>query len=401
MKKFKYRAKSADGQLVAGKVEARDENQAISLLRQRQLTIISLYLDEKNPRVIKFIPFARKTSFTEVVNFTRQLSTMITAGLSLTEALSLLEAQVSPAFYNVLSDIRRRLEGGNNLGSALKNHPKIFSKTYVASVRAGETAGALDKVLARLATNLEKQRDFLGKVKGAMMYPAIVLIGMVLVSAAMMIFVLPQMMGFYENFDVELPTPTRILMAVSNFAASFWWLGALLIGALVYFFKASQKTSVGRRQCARFIFKLPIIGNVSKKVILTEFTRTLSLLIETGIPIIESLDIVGEAAGNEIYKTDIARAAKKVEKGFPLAAALAESEYFPPIVTQMVSVGEETGKMDEVLIKLSHYFEAESEQAIKGLTTAIEPLIIILLGIGVGFLVIAVIMPIYNLTSQF
>ncbi len=195
--------------------------------------------------------------------------------------------------------------------------------------------------------------------------------------------------------------PTKILMSVSKFTTSFWWLSLIILVGLFYLFSVWKKTKVGREQYAGLVFKTPILGNLTKKVILTEFTRTLGLLVGTGISIIEALDIVAETTGNELYKRDIGRAAKRVEKGFPLAASLAESENFPPIVSQMVGVGEETGKVDEVLTKLSSYFESESEQAIKGLTTAIEPLIMILLGIGVGFLVIAVIMPIYNLTSQF
>ncbi len=400
MKKFKYQARASDGQMTKGLVEAKNESQAISLLRQRQLTVISLRLQKESVSNLP-LNFLQKTSFTDLVNFTSQLSTMIVAGLSLTEGLVLLEAQVKPAFSAVLAEIRRKIEGGSSLADAMAEQPQVFSKLYVASVRAGETAGVLDNVLSRLATNLEKQKEFRGKVKGAMIYPIIIIFGMVGVGAVMMIFVLPKMMGLYQEFGVTLPLMTRILMAVSNFVAGFWWLILLVLTGLFFFFSRWKKTKIGERQLARFIFKIPIVGSLNKKVILTEFTRTLGLLVETGIPIIEALAIVADATGNVIYQDEISQAAKKVEKGFPLATALAEGENFPPVVIQMINVGEETGKISEVLTKLSVYFETEAEQGIKGLTAAIEPLIIIILGIGVAFLVIAVIMPIYSLTSQF
>lgn len=400
MTKFRYLAKSADGKTVKGLVEAKDESQAISLLRQRQLTVISLRLQKESVSNLP-LNFLQKTSFTDLVNFTSQLSTMIVAGLSLTEGLVLLEAQVKPAFSAVLAEIRRMIEGGSSLADAMAEQPQVFSKLYVASVRAGETAGVLDNVLSRLATNLEKQKEFRGKVKGAMIYPIIIIFGMVGVGTVMMIFVLPKMMGLYQEFGVTLPLMTRILMAVSNFVAGFWWLILVALTGLFFFFSRWKKTKIGERQMARFIFKIPIVGSLNKKVILTEFTRTLGLLVETGIPIIEALAIVADASGNVIYQDEINQAAKKVEKGFPLATALAEGENFPPVVIQMINVGEETGKISEVLTKLSVYFETEAEQGIKGLTAAIEPLIIIILGIGVAFLVIAVIMPIYSLTSQF
>jgi len=400
MNKFTYRAKDQQGKTLTRVVEARDEKQALSLLHTRRLIVISLSL-EKEKGLRNLVRVFQKISFNDVVNFSRQLSTMITAGLSLTNALALLEVQLSPAMARGIGDVLRKIEDGGSLAEALSRHPKVFSKVYIALIRAGESAGVLDKVLARLADNLEKQRDFKSQVKGAMIYPIIVLIAMAGVAAVMMIFVLPKMMSLYQEFGAELPLPTRILMGISKFSVSFWWLGLTFILVFIYGVSFWKKTKIGQRQYDQLLFKIPIFGNLNKKVILTEFTRTLGLLINTGIPIVEGLNIVAEATGNEVYREDIDLAAKKVEKGFPLAISLAESGSFPPIVSQMISVGEETGKVDQVLNKLSKYLEAESEQTIKGLTSAMEPLIIVILGIGVGFLVIAVIMPIYNLTSQF
>lgn len=401
MKKFSYRGKNLEGKTFSGVVEARNEKQAAILLHERGLTVISLKPYRERSGLSASLWLFKKVSFGELVAFTRQLSTTIIAGLSLTEALSLLEVQLSPAMSKVISGILRRIEGGESLADALAKYPKVFSPVFIALIRAGESAGVLEKVLLRLADNLEKQRDFKQKVQGAMVYPVIIIVGMVAVGFIMITFVLPRMMILYQEFGTELPLATKFLIKVSELTSAFWWLGLAMIIILFYGFSLSRKTAAGRRYYAQLFFRLPIFGALTKKMILTEFTRTLGLLVGTGVPIIEALNIVAETTGNEIYRSDINEAAKKVEKGFPLAVALTESENFPPIVSQMIGVGEETGKIDEVLEKVSIYFETESEQAIKALTTAIEPLIMVLLGIGVGFMVIAVIMPIYNLTSQF
>jgi type IV pilus assembly protein PilC len=402
MQKFNYRAKDKKGKTLSGMVEAREDKQALALLHDRGLTVISLLPWREKTVVQSAVRAFQKVSFGDVVNFTRQLSTMITAGLSLTDSLSILEIQLSPAMGRVVGDILRRVEGGEDLADSLAKHPKVFSKVYVALVRAGETAGVLDKILNRLANNLEKQRDFNSKVKGALVYPVIVVVGMVVVAAIVMIFVMPKLMTLFEEFEADLPASTRFLMSFSRFMSKFWWLGIFVLFGLSWALSLFKKTKTGLKQYNHFLFQVPLIGALNKKLILTEFTRTLGLLVGAGISIIEALNVVAETTGNEVYKEILGKAAKKVEKGFPLATSLAEeTDKLPPIIPQMISVGEETGKVDEVLAKVSSYFEAESEQAIKGLTTAIEPLIIVLLGIGVGFLVIAVIMPIYSLTSQF
>ena len=401
MKKFNYLAKDKEGKKLRGAVEARDIKQAVVLLHERGLTLISLVPHKEKAVFGVLLKIFQRISFGDVVNFTRQLSTMINAGLSLTDSLSILELQLNPAMGKIISEVLLKIEGGKSLADALAAHPDVFSRVYIALVRAGETAGVTENILDRLSNNLEKQREFTSKIKGALIYPAIVVLAMIMVAFVMMVFVLPKMISLYEDFETELPMVTKILISVSKFTSSFWWLSPVFVLVFLRGFSSLKKTEMGQEYYNRLMLKIPIIGNLNRKLILTEFTRTFGLLVGAGIPIIEGLNIVGEATGNDVYKQDIEAAAKKVEKGFPLATALVESENFPPIVSQMIGVGEETGKVDEVLTKLSSYFEMETEQAIKGLTTAIEPLIIILLGIGVGFLVIAIIMPIYNLTSQF
>lgn len=401
MKKFAYKAKDQKGKTFSGIVEASEEKQARSVLRDRGLVCFSLNPARQDVFKDIFNKIFKRITLSDLATFTRQLSTMITAGLTINDALTILKTQSSPSFVPVIDDVLRGVEGGSSLAEALSKHPKVFSRVYVSLVKAGEAAGVLDEILARLSENLEKQREFQGKVKGAMIYPVIIVVGMIAVGGIMMIFVIPKLLSLYQEFQAKLPTPTRILISVSNFMVKFWWM--MLVGAMAGFYvlRGFGKTPLGRKKIDGLFLSLPIYGNLQKQIIMTEMTRTLGLLVAAGIPIVDAINIVSEGVGNSIIEQELKEAAKQVEKGLPLAGALSVYEEFPPIVSQMISVGEETGKVDEVLDKLSRYFESESEQMVKGLTTAIEPLIMIVLGLGVGFLIIAVILPIYNLTTQF
>lgn len=398
MKLFFYKARSLSGQKFSGEVQASTIQQAAELVRAKKLVIISLVPVRPSPLAV-LSRLLQRAKLDDVVAFTRQLSTMIAAGLPLTDALRILQTQSGVAMGSVVKEILEDVEGGNNLGNALAKHPKVFSEVYVALVRAGESAGVLDNILARLADNLEKQKAFVNKVKGAMIYPVIVVVAMVIVSFIMMIFVIPKLTIMYENFKAELPASTKLLMAASDFMRDYWYLILAGMGGLAAVFMAWVKTPLGRRKFEELVFKLPIIGRIRKFIILTEFSRTIGLLISAGISIVDALKITAAAVANVIYTEGLLVAASQVEKGLPLAVPIAQNPYFPPILSQMISVGEETGKVDEVLLKLSAYFEGESEQGVAALTAAIEPLIMIVLGIGVGFLVISIILPIYNLTS--
>ena len=259
----------------------------------------------------------------------------------------------------------------------------------------------MDNVLKKLADNLEKQREFASKTKGAMVYPAIVSAGMVVIVILMMTLVVPKLTAMYKDFGAELPGPTKALMAISGFFVNFWYVVAVVgIGGFIAF-RNWVNTEVGGLVFEQLLFKVPIYGKLKRDLILTEFARTISVLLSAGISILDALNIVADTLGSKIFGAQVKQAALYVEKGVPLSDAVARIEGFPKILSQMVSVGEETGKLDEVLAKLANYYESESETKVKALTTAIEPLIMVVMGIGVGFLVIAVIMPIYNLTSQF
>jgi len=401
MNRFNYKAKDKQGKLVIGEVEAASVNDAARLVRGKGLYGISITAKIDSPFAI-LRRLRDKVTPRDVTTFTRQLSTMINAGLPITEALLILRSQSKGSMGKVVAQLTADVEAGESLSGALGKHAKIFSRTYVALVKSGEVGGVMDAVLARLADNMEKQQEFSGKVKGALIYPAIIVVGMAIVSLIMMIFVIPRLTSLYTEFNATLPLPTRILIGISNFFIQYWFIVLALFGAGLYALGAYRKTKAGRRKTDELIFKAPIFGDLQRQIILTELTRTLSLMVGAGVSILEALNITSEVVGNSIISDALKDSAKQVEKGFPIAYSFARHpEAFPFILSQMVAVGEETGKMDEVLTKISHVFEVESDERVKGLTSAIEPLVMVLLGLGVGFLVIAVILPIYNLTSQF
>lgn len=401
MKRFIYKAKDNTGRVVEGEVESLDSAQAAKLVRGKGLIVINIR--PKNQGLADIVSSLKnRISSKDVANFTRQFSTMITAGLPVTECLNILKLQAQEKMEPVVAKILTDVENGESLSTAFGRHPHVFSPTYIALIKAGETGGVLDKVLNRIADNLEKAEEFKGKVIGALIYPIIIIIGMVIVSFIMMVFIMPRLLDLYTQFDAELPLPTKIVMFLSNTTTTFWPIFVLLgIGA--YFgIKAYAKTKAGRFKIDEIILKLPIIGELQQKVALADLARTLALMIGSGVPVIESIEVSAGAMSNVVIKDALMDASNQVEKGFPIAFSFAKHpEAFPYIFSQMIAVGEESGKLDDVLTKLSHIFEIEADQKVKTMTAAIEPLIMIVLGLGVGFLVVSVILPIYNLTNSF
>jgi len=401
MQRYIYKAKNNQGDTVTGEVESTSIEQAAKLIRRRGLIVITL----KPKSEFSLNPFKKLTERVgvgEVTTITRQLSTMMNAGLPLTEALLILRSQSKESLSKIISQILADVEAGEALSAAMSKYPHIFSKTYLALIKSGEVGGVLDEVLLRLAEDMEKQQEFRAKVKGAMIYPTIIVLGMIAVALIMVIFVLPRLTTLYEEFQVELPLLTRILISVSKFMLKYWPVVILSLGGLVWLFNLYRHTQKGKRKYDEIVLKIPLIGDLKRQIILTELTRTLALMIGSGVSILESLTIASEVVGSTVISEALNDATKMIEKGFPIAFAFSRHpEAFPFILSQMIAVGEETGKMDEVLLKISHVFETESDQKLKALTAAIEPMILIVLGVGVALMVIAIILPIYNLTTQF
>lgn len=404
MTKFAYKAKDWNGKMVKGVLDMADKASVLESIRDNGLMPLEILVEKKSKLVEMTKKVMGRVTLKQVATFTRQLSTMMTAGLPLTDGLSLLKAQTDTGtlMYEILDDALIMVRGGQPLGKAMEKYTNVFGEAYVASIMAGEEGGVLEEVLQKLADSLEDEEEFNGKVKGAMIYPIIVVIGMVIVAFIMMIFVLPKLMSLYADFGTaKLPATTRALMAISDFMGKFWFLFPLVILGVSSALKVGANSEEFRLKKDRFFLKLPIIGELSQKTIMANTIRTMSMLLSAGISLVEALRIVAKVAGNEVYYQAFNKIAERVQKGFSISNSFDETGIFPPIVNQMVETGEATGKLDEVLMRVADYFSTEAEQSVKALTSAIEPIIMIVLGIGVAFLVIAVIMPIYNLTSSF
>ncbi len=400
MHTYRYKAKNQAGQTVVGLVEAVDHKQAVSVLREQKLVVVKIGSSD----ALGFGDFIEGLSShvggAAVTNLTRQLATMIAAGLTLVEALGILESQTKGYLATVLGGVKRSVEGGQSFSMALGAYPKIFDTVYVSLIRAGEKAGVLDKVLLRLADTYEKQREFRGKVTGALIYPAIIMVAMVAAAVIVVVYVIPQLGDLYASFgDAQLPIQTRMLLKISAFTRTYWYVVMAMALVLGVGGKLLLQNPDMRRRFERLRLAIPIVGPLYEQVQMTEIARTMSLLVASGVPIVEALGMITSGTKSLLYQEGIASATRLVEKGATLSQAFAQQDVFPNMMPQMLSVGEETGKVDEIMARVATYYESESEQKVKGLTSAIEPLIMIILAVGVAFLVFAIIMPIYNLTS--
>ncbi|MBI2019138.1 type II secretion system F family protein [Candidatus Daviesbacteria bacterium] len=397
---FLYKAKDLQGEDHTGSVQSPDAHSAAAIIRKKGLIIISINL--KNAPANRFLDrFLNRVSLTELVIITRQLATMVSSGLVLSEAIDILEEQqINKTLKKALSEISQDIKGGLTLAQALSKYPDIFPHLYVNLVKSGEASGKLDTVLLQMADGLEKDREFQSRIRGALIYPVVVMTMMVVVMIIMMVFVIPKLLSLYSQSTIELPLPTKILITTSNIFVNFWWAGLAVLVLAVTGLTRWKRTPQGSLFLGRLILRTPIIGKIASNVVLTNFTRTFGLLTAAGIPLLESIGIVSDLTDNPVYKNALKDAYNGVEKGLPFSSLLVSS-VFPKIVSQMIKVGEETGKLDAIFLKLSEYFESESDHLVKNLTVAIEPVVLIILGIGVAFLVISIILPIYKLTTSF
>ncbi|MFH1833238.1 MAG: type II secretion system F family protein [Candidatus Levyibacteriota bacterium] len=397
--KLSYKAVSRDGKIVHGFIDARDINEAATYLRNNNFLPIRISPYQAK-LALPFSSFFKKFGGFNLMLFTRQLSLMLASGLTLTQSLNVLKEQVKGDMtQEVVSTILTDIEGGKSLSLALLLHTEIFPPIYISLIKAAESSGLLEKVLLRLADNLEKEKKLKDSIKSALLYPAIVIIGMVAVVFIMMIFVIPQLSTLYESMNIQMPLPTRIVIGMSNFLVTFWPLIIGLAIILTFVYRRWNKTESGKLIIDSFKLKIPIFGKLSKEIILTEFSRTFSLLVGAGILVVEALNQVAEITGNILYKNAVTDLSKRVEKGMTVGDSMMYSNLFPPILVQMAKIGEQTGKLDESFLKVSEYFEQEVDQTVKTLMTALEPMIMIILGVGVAFLIISIITPIYSLMS--
>lgn len=398
--KLYYKAVSPNGEAVQGLIDASDINEAAIYLRSKELIPVKIFRKEKSP-LLNLLPFGKKIKSKDIVAFTRQMSAMLASGITLIKALEILKNQIgSVALAELVDGMIGDIQEGASFSAAVSKYPEVFSPVYVSLIKAAEESGILDKEFLRLADTMEKQQKLKGTIKGALTYPIIVVVMMGLVAAIMMIFVMPQVSNLYKSLNVDLPLPTQIVIGLSNFTVNFWFVPLLSAFLGVYFFRRWYRTLAGRLVIDSILLKVPIFGNLVRKTILAEFARILGILLASGTLIVESLHQVADTTGNIHYRNAIMDISKRVEKGVTLGDAMSLYALFPPSLVELVKIGEQTGKLDETLIKASEYFETEVDQVVKTLSTALEPAIMVVLGIGVAFLVISIITPIYQITSS-
>ncbi len=395
---YSFIAANQQGVKQKGKLEAGGQKEVIEYLRLKNLTPLNVKSLEKKPGIFSFFS---KVKGGDIILFTRQLASMITTGLTVIESLNILKQQNSkPQMQQVVDDLISSLSEGNSLSQALNNHPIIFSPTYVALIRSAEEGGILDKVLERLADNLEKSDEVKKHVKSALFYPAIIVSGVIIVIVLMNVFVIPQMGSLYDSLDLKLPLMTQIVLTSSKLTTALLPFSIFfIIGGFIAYQKLSI-TPLGINIVDKIKLKAPVFGEITKLSVLSEVSRTVSLLVNSGASLISALSIAADVSGNIYYKNALKSTSTLVEKGAGLSVALQNQNIFPPLMIQMVKVGESTGKIDESLLKVSQYFERDLDLRVKTLTTAIEPILIIILGVSVAFLIISVITPIYSLVSQ-
>jgi type IV pilus assembly protein PilC len=398
--KLVYKAATKEGKIIQGFIEAKTPGEVAAYLRNRDYHPIKIVpQDEAN--FLHFLTFRKKVNRKEVVFFTRQLASMLNSGLTLMQALSILKKQVqNQQMKEIVGGIITNIEEGNSFSNSITKYPTTFTPIYIALVKAAEESGLLDKVLERLADNLEKQMKLKATIRGALTYPAIVVIMMVLVMILMMVFVIPNLTKFYKGLNVALPLSTQIIVGIGN-TFIFTWPFVLcgLLGA-VYSFRKWYATESGKMRVDGIVLKMPVFGRLMSETLMAEFTRTFGLLIGTGSLVVESLEKSAGVVGNLPVQRAIESVAKRVEKGVAIGDAMSFSPLFPSIVVETVKIGEQTGKLDESLLRVSDYFEREVDQRVKTLTSALEPFIMILLAGGVGFLIVSIITPIYSLISS-
>lgn len=397
---FVYKVRDRSGAIHEGSLEAQNEQLVIAKLREMGYVPVSVTQRRQSRLSADMAIGSKKVDLRDVAVLSRQLATMVNAGLSIIRALAILTEQTeSKALAAVVQQVKADIEHGLSLSQAISKHPKVFPPVYLSMVRSGETGGMLDEVLLRLAVTLEKQLELRRRIRSAMTYPIAIGCIIVLIVTAMLAFVVPMFEGMYRDLGGTLPAPTRLLIAVSDILTSYWWAVGATSAAAVVGVRRWGATPAGRYSLDRLMLKLPVFGRLIHKTAIARFTRTLSSLIRSGVPIMESLDIVGDTAGNAVVRTATADAKDRVRVGESLSASLAGHDVFPEMVVQMMAVGEETGALDDMLEKIAEFYDSEVSATVDALTSLIEPLLMVAMGLTVGGMVVALYMPMFQIIN--
>jgi len=409
MPQFFYTAVSHQGQRTSGIKEAANSSELAKLLREEGFILTSVKAAQKDysdnstfKRISGIFRIFGRISLAEKMLFARHLSVMVKAGFSLNKALQVLAAQTKNSrFAKIIADLEESVRKGNSFGDSLTKYPDVFSDLFVNMVRVGETSGSLDENLNLLAIQMKKDYTLLSKVKGAMMYPAVILVAMIGVGVAMMVFVMPKLMAVFTELNVPLPLATQVILNISKFLSENWLPVLIVLIAVIVSTRIFLRTKQGKIVEDKLILKMPIFGNISKKVNSARMARTFSSLIESGVSIVRTLEITSGTLTNVFFQRSLLEAAKEVQKGEPLSAILAKfSDLYPPLVTQMIQVGEETGTLGDITKRLAEFHEEEVANITKNLSSIIEPILMVIIGAAVGFFAISMIQPMYSMMNS-
>ncbi len=396
---YSYQARDASGKITSGMQDAINEESAITSLMSRGLMVLSIQQKSQTSKRKKITT----VKDSDLVLFTRQLATMVDAGIPLVGAMSALYDTADPKRQGnlraIIADVTSRVQGGESFHQSLAKHPFVFNRLFVSMVKAGEAGGLLAEILDRLAGFLEASARLKKKVKSALVYPAVVISIAIIITIFLIIKVVPVFAEVFKDFGKPLPAPTQALVDLSSFCREWWWLILLVFAGVVYGIKGFMRTKQGQELWDRYQLKLPVFGPLLHKIAMTRFARTFAQLIRSGVPILETLDIVGGSAGNSVVEQAIRGVSGDVEKGDNLSVALSKKTIFPPMMVRMVSAGESTGKIDEMLEKMADFWDEEIEATLAALTSLMEPILIVFLGVIIGGIVLCMFLPIFGLAE--
>lgn len=400
MKQFKYSARDAKGTVIDGNIEARDEAAVADILHDRGLIVVKVKeksgIDWEKINEINIGGIPKK----EKVVFMRQMATMIGAGLPLTRALEIMEQQIeNPLFRKAVSDVKANVESGKSLSESFRQTDEIFDDITLNLIEAGESSGNLDNILEKLAVELENSKKLGDKLRGALIYPIIMLVVIIAVVVLLLVVLVPSMAEIYSEFDAKLPAVTQIMIDMSAFFLKYWWAILTIVAVLVIGGKSYFDTEKGKRNADRLILKIPAIGLIISKMQIAQFTRILGLLLTSGLPIIRALELTASSLSNSAFKEVVLSAKDEIEKGGALAVPIARSEYFPLLISSMIAVGEETGELDAVLSKVAEYYNEEVAVATSNISGILEPVFLVIMGVVIGFIALAVYMPMFQLSE--
>lgn len=401
MATFAYVGRTKSGSVKKGELAAKTRDEAVEQLRKQSVVVTSL--EEKSGKDGFSLSFGSGMTDKDLVIFTRQFGTMINAGLPLIQCLEILSTQSeNAALRKAVGEIKVQVEGGSTFSDALRKHPKVFDDLYINMVHAGEVGGLLDTILARLSKHIEKAMKLKGQIKSAMVYPAAIVGIATIVITVLMIWVIPVFAKMFNEMSggkMALPGPTQLVIDTSNFFQAYWYIIVGLIIGAVTMFKKYYSTTQGRYTVDKFVLKLPVFGDLIRKASVAKFTRTLGTLLTSGVPLLEALSICAKTSGNKVIEGTLMEARVSISGGKTISEPLAKSDVFPKMVTHMISVGESTGALDNMLGKIADFYEDEVDQAVTNLTALLEPMMMVFLGVTVGFIVIAMYLPIFTMAS--